>query len=122
MEQTRVTRKRILLVEDEYGVRACIKRLLCLDEHTITEASNGLEAIELFEESQFDVVVTDLNMPKMAGDQLAVQIRNRAPGQPIIMITACVERLRGDENPVDIILSKPFGLDELRQALADVLS
>ncbi len=114
--------KRILLVEDERWVRECIKRLLCLDEHTVTEAANGVEASELFGQADFDVVITDYDMPKMAGDELAATIRDRAPSQPIIMITACAERLRGRCNPVDAVLSKPFGVDELRQTLANLLS
>ena len=117
MEQTRIIGKRILLVEDECWVRECIKRVLCLDEHTVTEAANGIEACELFAQADFDLVITDYDMPKMAGDQLAANIRNQAPSQPIIMITACAERLRGRYNPVDAILSKPFGVEELRRTL-----
>lgn len=117
---SRVVGKRILLVEDERWVRECIKRLLWLDAHTVTEAANGLEAIELFDKSSFDIVVTDLDMPKMAGDELVANIRSRVPSQPIVLITAGVERLRGQENPANAVLGKPFGVQELRDTLASL--
>src|SRR5579872_5851674 len=101
MAPRRVVGKRILLVEDERWVRECIKRLLRVDEHAVTEAANGIEACELFEQAQFDVVITDYDMPKMAGDALVIRIRARSPAQPIVMITGCTERFRGKENPAD---------------------
>jgi CheY-like chemotaxis protein len=122
MQQPRVLGKRILLVEDERWVRECIKRLLAVDAHLVTEAANGEEAIELFDGNQFDVVITDFDMPKMAGDELMANIRERAPLQPIVMITACAERFSSRDNPANIILGKPFGIAELRQTLATLLS
>jgi two-component system cell cycle sensor histidine kinase/response regulator CckA len=122
MEQSRVVGKRILLVEDERWVRECIKRLLRLDDHDVTEAANGVEACDLFDPTAFDVVITDFDMPKMSGDELVANIRSRAPSQPILMITAYVDRFRGQENPADAVLGKPFGVSELRQALATLLS
>jgi two-component system chemotaxis response regulator CheY len=123
MEQCRVVvGRRILLVEDQIWVRQCIKRLLALDEHTVTEAANGVEGSELFSAGKFDLVITDYDMPKMNGDQFAARIRSVAPSQPIIMITACAERLTGQENPVNAVLAKPFGVAELRQILASLLS
>ena len=122
MEATRVLGKRILLVEDERWVRECIKRLLALDAHAITEASNGVEAVELFTEGMFDVVITDYDMPKMAGDELVNQIRTKAPHQRILMITACAERFGRQGGPADAILGKPFGIAELREILANLLS
>lgn len=118
----RVLGKRILLVEDERWVRECIKRLLWLDAHSVTEAADGAEACELFGEGRFDVVITDHDMPQMAGDALVARIRSRAPAQPIIMITARAEILQEQESPVDAILNKPFGIEELRQTLAALLS
>jgi CheY-like chemotaxis protein len=122
MEQTKVLGKRILLVEDERWVRECIKRLLALDAHQITEAGNGVEAIALFAEGEFDVVITDYDMPMMTGDLLMDNIRSRAPFQPILLITACAERFTNQESSADAILSKPFGIAELRQTLAALLS
>jgi two-component system chemotaxis response regulator CheY len=103
-------------------VRECIKRLLALDAHKITEASNGLEAVALFGEGVFDVVITDYDMPKMTGDELVNQIRSRAPHQPILMITACAEQFGGEKNPANAVLGKPFGIAELRQMLVNLLS
>jgi CheY-like chemotaxis protein len=122
MAQSRVVGKRILLVEDERWVRECIKRLLWVDEHAVTEAANGVEACEKLEQAEFDVVITDFDMPKMAGDALVIQIRARSPAQPIVMITGCAERFRGKENPADAVLSKPFGIEELRRTLSELLS
>lgn len=121
MNQTRVVGKRILLVEDERWVRECIKRLLWLDQHCVTEAANGLEAIELFTQSAFDVIITDFDMPRMAGDELVSRIRERAPAQPVLMITGCTERLEGLQTPADAVLGKPFGVHELRESLAKLL-
>jgi CheY-like chemotaxis protein len=122
MEQDRVVGKRILLVEDERWVRECIKRLLWLDSHSVTEAANGLEAVELFDRAEFDVVITDFDMPRMAGDELVASIRNRAPTQPIILITAGVDRFMQHEHPASAFLGKPFGVAELRDTLARLLS
>ena len=61
-------------------------------------------------------------MPNMKGNQLAKEIRKIAPSQPILMITAFADQLRGSENPVDDILNKPFSARELTQAIGKVLS
>jgi CheY-like chemotaxis protein len=122
MNQSRIVGKRILLVEDERWVRECIKRLLWLDAHTVTEAANGLEAMELFSHEPFDIVITDYDMPRMAGDELVAHIRSQSPAQPILMITAGVERLRGQGNPASAVLGKPFGVQELRDSLASLFT
>ncbi|HLH52543.1 MAG TPA: response regulator [Verrucomicrobiae bacterium] len=122
MNQPRVVGKRVLLVEDERWVRECIKRLLWLDAHTVTEAANGQEAIDLFAADSFDVVITDYDMPRMDGDELVANIRDRAPQQLIVLVTAGVERFRGRQNPASAILCKPFGVQELRDTLARLFS
>ena len=96
--------------------------LLELDDHIVTEADNGAEALDLFTKGQFDLVTTDLEMPVMKGNELAVRIKNLAPTQPILMVTAYEKELGDSENPVDCILNKPFALDSLRGAIAKLLS
>ena len=121
MEQKIIRGKRILLVDDEPSVRGSFRMILELDDHTVTEAENGAEALELFTKGQFDLVTTDFGMPIMKGDELAVKIKEFSPKQPILMITAYEKELGDPENPVDSILHKPFALDHLRGAIAKLL-
>ena len=121
MTQNIIRGKRILLVDDEPGVRGSFRMILEIDEHTVTEANNGAEALDLFTRSPFDLVATDFEMPVMKGNELACRIKQLAPKQPILMITAYEKALGDPENPVDSILHKPFALDELRGAIAKLL-
>ncbi|HUD47108.1 MAG TPA: response regulator [Candidatus Baltobacteraceae bacterium] len=113
--------KRILLVDDERSVRETVRRLLCHDEHEVVEANNGAEALRIFAQDQFDLVLTDLRMPFVEGDELAVKIRKISPQQPILMITAHTHK-PCRSNPVDAVLYKPFHLDDLRRAVAKLLT
>jgi len=114
--------KRILLVDDEPSVRRSFRMILEIDDHTVTEANDGAEALDLFTKCQFDLVTTDFEMPVMRGNELAVRIKELAPKQPILMITAYEKELGDLENPVDSILNKPFALDNLRGVIAKLLS
>lgn len=113
--------KRILLADDQPGVREAVRMLLCVDEHLVTEARDGKEALDLFSPGRFDLVITDYSMPRMAGNELATRIKAIAPEQPIIMITAFSEELNGFGNPVDAILNKPFSFSDLRKAIAELV-
>ena len=115
-----ITGKRILLVDDENGFREVVKLLLAEDSHTVVEANNGAEALDLFRKDQFDLVMTDFKIPFMRGDELALAMRRLAPNQPILMITACPE-FPGPHNPVDAVLRKPFGHMRLREMMAKLL-
>jgi CheY-like chemotaxis protein len=121
MKTSAVFGKRVLLVEDDPGARESIKLLLRIDRHTVTEATNGREALELFTKEVFDLVIVDYAMPQMPGGELAAKIKLVAPGLPILMITAYLEKLVASDTPVDAIIGKPFGVDELRQAIAKLL-
>jgi CheY-like chemotaxis protein len=122
MEQKIIRGKRILLVDDEPSVRETLRMLLKFDGHSVTEANDGVEALDLFSKAQFDLVATDFEMPVMKGNELAVRIKKLAPKQPILMITGCGKELGDSENPVDGILNKPFTMDNLRGAIAKLLS
>jgi len=111
-------------VDDEPFVCDAVKMMLTLDGHEVYTANSAREALDVFEKDKFDLVITDFAMPVMKGDELAVAIKERAPGQPVIMITAYAEMLETSGNPlsgVDRMISKPFLLDDLREAIAAVL-
>ena len=115
---TWVSGKNVLLVEDDPAVRESIKLMLNIDRHTVTEAGNGHQALQLFTGSRYDLVITDYLMPEMLGDELAQNLKNRTPSQPVLMVTAYPERLADARNSADAVLAKPFGLEGLRQAVA----
>jgi len=121
-EPAKVLGKRILLAEDRQDVREVTRLLLGLDEHVVTEAGNGKEALDLFKPDRFDLVITDYAMPVMKGDELATQIKRLAPSEPILMITGSGGELAVTRATVDAVLHKPFSFEELRRAIAQLLS
>ena len=94
--------------------------MLAFDGHIVETASSGQEALTLFEQHPFDLVITDFAMPNMKGDQLAAAIKSRKPGQPVVLITAYAEMLQSAGHKlqgVDFVISKPFLLENLREAI-----
>jgi CheY-like chemotaxis protein len=121
-KRRKLLRKHILLVDDQRPVRDAINLLLGLDEHIVVEATNGAQALASFKPNHFDLVITDLEMPQMKGDELAKRIKQISPSQPILMITAYTERLGDADNPVDAVLNKPFQLEDFRRTMAELLA
>ncbi len=120
-EQTAVYGKHILVADDDPGARESLCLLLRIDRHTVVAATNGKEALALFGQQPFDLVILDYAMPEMQGHELAKNIRQIAPAQPILMITAYLEKVVDSDIPVDDILSKPFGIDDLRRTIAKLV-
>jgi CheY-like chemotaxis protein len=106
--------RRILLVEDERVVRDMIKTLLSKVGYSVVEANNGAEALGLFARGNFDLVMTDFEMPFIKGNELAIKIKKLSPNQPILMLTG-FRHEPGPNNPVDAILDKPFSFGSLRK-------
>ena len=118
-----IPQRKILVVDDEPFVCDAVKMMLSFDGHLVETASNAKQALDLLQKGRFDLVITDYAMPSMKGDELAAQIKSRTPGQPVVMITAYAEMLQSSGNPlkgVDFIISKPFLLENLREAIAKV--
>jgi CheY-like chemotaxis protein len=118
-------KRRILVVDDEPFVCDAVKMMLSFDGHVVETATDGKEALAKFDRSKFDLVITDFSMPEMKGDELAAAIKARSPKQPVVMITAYAEMLQTSQSPltgVDFLISKPFLLENLREAIAKVTS
>jgi CheY-like chemotaxis protein len=115
--------RRILVVDDEAVVCDSIRKVLALDQHEVEAAASGQGALAAFQTGKFELIVIDYEMPGMKGDKLAAAIKALAPQQPIIMMTAYGEALRlaGDfPLAVDLVMSKPFDLQELREAVREI--
>jgi CheY-like chemotaxis protein len=114
----------ILVVDDEPDVCETIKMVLEHDGHKIQTVNSGREALALLEHGKFDLVTTDFSMSGMKGDVLAALIKQRLPNQPVLMISANGAMANDSGNPlpgVDLVISKPFLLEDLRNAIAKVL-
>lgn len=112
---------KILVVEDEPLVREVICVYLAEDQHEVVTAENGRDGLEKYKSGPFDLVMTDRAMPEMNGDQLAIEIKKLRPEQPIVLLTGFGDLMAGTgEQPqgVDLVVSKPFTLSTLRNAIA----
>jgi DNA-binding response OmpR family regulator len=112
--------KRILVVEDELSIRELVKSVLACDGHTVVEANNGVEGLSAFRKEPFDLVIVDLGIPFMQGDELAVRIKQLSPEQSILM-TSGQGTKPGPRNPVDAVLCKPFDIGRLRKVTTRLL-
>lgn len=107
--------RRILFVEDEKTIREAVSAYLEREGYWVTAAADGQDALEQFSKHRFDLVVLDLMLPKVSGEQVCRVIRD-ASDVPIIMLTAKGEledRVRGLELGADDYLVKPFSPREL---------
>lgn len=108
-------KSKILIVDDEERIREMIKEYTSLEGFDIVEASDGTEALKLFWQSPYSLIILDVMMPKMDGWSLCREIRKTSQ-VPIIMLTARGEeydKLFGFELGVDDYMIKPFSPKEL---------
>lgn len=115
---------RILVVEDESDLNRIICRRLRDRGYDVTSAEDGVVALERMEESRFDMVLTDIMMPRMDGFELADSIRLTDKNIPIIFMTAKddkTSKMLGYSIGVDDYIVKPFDLDILIMKIAAML-
>ncbi|MEA4902264.1 response regulator transcription factor [Desulfitobacterium sp.] len=114
---------RILLVDDEKHIVMVLKEYLQKEGYTVTTAHNGVVALELFKQNSYDLIVLDLMLPGLSGEEICKEIRKRS-AVPIIMLTAKVdedERLEGFTLGADDYISKPFSPREVVARIKAVL-
>ncbi|MHC4658837.1 MAG: response regulator transcription factor [Planctomycetota bacterium] len=106
----------ILIVEDEVKIRAALRDFLEFRGFKVSEAVDGLEAERAVAEKQFDLILLDLMLPKISGEQLCTKWRQDGLQTPIIMLTAKgqqKEKIMGLNLGADDYITKPFSLEEL---------
>ncbi len=121
MKGKRTSKLRILVVDDDEDVRSLLQLVLCNDGYSVTEAKDGVEALELFAPGRFDLVLTDCEMPGITGTELIQKIRSQASNQRIGLISGHVHNCREVLNAVNFHLDKPFQSDELSREVKRVL-
>ncbi len=115
---------RLLVVDDDPQVRDMIRDILSNAGHRVIVATDGADGVEKFKaDPSFDVVITDLAMPKLNGLQLARVCKTLRPAVPVVMLTGWGVLLTEDElaeHGVDEVLSKPVRMDQVLGTVASV--
>jgi DNA-binding response OmpR family regulator len=114
----------ILVVEDEEKIRSALVDFLEFHNFEVTEAAEGLEAERVAAEKRFDLILLDLMLPKISGEQLCSKWRSDGLLTPIIMLTAKgqeKEKVAGLNLGADDYITKPFSLEELLARINAVL-
>ncbi len=114
---------RLLVVDDEFRIRELIKKYAIFEGHEVFEAENGLQAVSMCKNNEFDIIIMDIMMPHLDGFSAAEQIRVFST-TPIIMLSALGEeydRIHGFEIGVDDYVVKPFSPKELMMRVTAIL-
>jgi len=114
----------ILVVEDEESIRTALTDFLDFHNFEVTNAIDGLDAERTVAERHFDLILLDLMLPKISGEQLCTQWRRDGLQTPIIMLTAKgreKEKISGLNLGADDYITKPFSLEELLARINAVL-
>ena len=117
-------RPSILIVEDEQQILTALKDFLEFNGFRVTEAIDGLEAERAVAENRFDLILLDLMLPKISGEQLCAKWRQEGLQTPVIMLTAKAqqkEKVTGLNIGADDYVTKPFALEELLARIKAVL-
>lgn len=124
---TTVAGQRILIVDDDPGIRRALHILLSREGFQVTQARDGVEALRLWRDHGSDLVITDLHMPEKNGIETIVELLSHSPGMRIIAMSGGGQTKRldllGNAQMLGAVLTieKPFTLNEMmsmvRQAL-----
>lgn len=101
---------RLLVVDDEANIRNVVREYAEFEEYEVTEAENGMEAVALCREQDFDLIIMDVMMPRLDGFSACKEIKKRK-NIPVIMLSARGEeydKLFGFELGIDDYVVKPF--------------
>ncbi len=116
-------RARLLLVDDEEPLLDTIKEAVCLGGFQADVAASGEAALQALNTNTYDLVVTDLGMPRINGARVAEAAKSLNPALPVIILTGWGQQMRPDEaRHCDLVLNKPVSLEDLLDAINRTLS
>src|SRR5881397_559729 len=116
---------KILIIDDEKGIRSLLREALEQEGHQVVEASDGRKGLELYLKAPTDLVIMDILMPVKDGMEATWQLTHEFPDVKIIAMTAG----RGDTNFLDVaklfgahrVLEKPFKMEDMLEAVHEAL-
>ena len=114
---------RILIADDEANIRGIVRKYAAFEGHTVVEAADGMQAVELCRKDKFDIIILDVMMPELDGFSACREIRKTCD-TPVIILSARGEeydRIHGFELGVDDYVTKPFSPRELMMRISAVI-
>ncbi len=114
---------KLLIVDDEINIRHVVREYAEFEGYTVSEAADGMEAVNMVKNEEFDVIIMDIMMPRLDGFSACKEIRKQK-NMPIIMLSARGEeydKLFGFELGIDDYVVKPFSPKELMARVKAVL-
>ena len=112
----------MLVVDDDPALLRMIRLTLVSDGLDVTEATDGIAGLEALEARKFDLVILDLQMPKMDGREMYRQLRARGHELPVLILSAYRAEAARSELGADAALSKPFDIDVLLAQIEALLA
>ena len=117
--------KRILVVDDNDEIRYMVSKILSRMGYEVLSANSGTNGLNLFMKNQFDLVITDFDMPGIDGWNLAFHIKENSPSTLVILMTGADKNDFPDafsQSPVDQLLFKPFGYGEIEETIQKTMN
>ncbi len=115
---------RVLFVEDEERIRTTLKETIGDEFKRFSIAKDGREGLEKFSNNQYDLVISDISMPKMSGLEMVAEIKKISKNVPIILLTAYSEKeklLQAIDLGVTKYLIKPIDPEELLETISEII-
>ena len=119
-EQVKTLIQRVLIVDDEADFRRLVKE--ALPSFIVVEAGDGKEALELVQEEELDLVITDIRMPNMDGFGLLDNLRSQYPQLPVLAVSGYLEADEARERDFDGFVDKPISLQQLRDLVEQIVA
>jgi len=118
---------KVLITDDEESMRLLVARAIAMDGHEIVTAQDGAEALDILIQAngEFDLLLTDIQMPVMDGIALALAAARDFPKLTILLMTGFADQRERASNLSAIahdVITKPFSVADIRTAVADALS
>lgn len=116
--------KKLLIVDDQAGIRMLLSEVFKNEGHITILASNGNEAIQKLKDEEPDCLLMDMRMPGMNGQEVLHHVKSNCPDFPVVLMTAYdkVETAVGDSDlRADHYFTKPFDIHELRRTVNQLL-
>ena len=117
----------VLVIDDQESMRSIISQMLEDKGHRVATAEDGEEGLRIFEEnpSSFNLIMCDINMPKIDGFEFLKKVKTDHPKLPVILLTGTnpdVAEYVGKEYKADAILKKPFIVEDVMQMVEAIIA